>query len=742
MAAATGDLLSRAIAAHQHGDRIQAERLYRRVLSQDKRNTDALHYFGLFQAENQHWEEAAQLLRQAIRFGAKSPDVHANLGSILNIVKRHEDALKSYEKALAIDPDHPSALMNYAGTLLALNLPGKALPILDRLIAKDPSLSIALHNRCIALLDLGRHEDVIAATEKILSRDPRDADAWSQRGMAFAALHCYQEAKAAYRKSLDLKPRSAAVLNLLGDVNLNLNRPDEAATNYDEAIAADKSYAAAWFGRGKLLLAVGRYKDAADAFDRAYALQPQLPFVEGYRIHAKLYVCDWSNLDNEIDHLRKSVRERKPAAPPFTMLAVSPSPDEQYLCARAYVEKFFPANAVSTLSRGPCDHDKIRIAYVSGEFRDHPTAYLTAELFECHNRERFDVFAISTRDNNGGSMRPRIAQAADGFFDAGKLSNHEIANWIRQKEIDILVDLNGYSGHERAGIFVPKPAPIQVNYLAFPGTMGASWMDYIIGDATLVDDDEHAFFSEKVIYLPDSYQPNDRRRKISSRQYTRGEMGLPEDGFVYCCFNTSYKIMPLVFDVWMRVLRDVKESVLWLLESNPTVEANLKREAERRGIGQERLIFARGMSLSEHLSRLRLADLFLDTLPYNAHTTASDALWSGVPILTCRGSTFAGRVAHSLLRAIGLEELVTRSLEEYERLAVAIGKDAHVLADLKSKVQRNRESHPLFDTPRYTRCLEAAYAEMWRRHQRGERPASFRVKSDHADDMAAHPRGP
>jgi protein O-GlcNAc transferase len=733
VAAPTGDLLNRAIAAHQYGDRVQAERLYRQVLSKEKRNTDALHYFGLLQAENGHLEEAAQLLGQGIRFGAQSPDVHANLGRILNLLNRHQDALKSYEKALAMNAHHASALVNYAGTLLALNLPEKALPILDRLIENDPSSSIALHNRCIALLDLGRHEDAIAATEKILSRNPKDADAWSRRGIAFAALHCYPEAVAAYRKSLDLRPRSAAVLNMLGDVNLNLNRPDEAATNYDAAIATDKTYAPAWFGRGKLLAALGRHQDAFDAFDRAYALQPELPFVEGYRIHAKLHVCDWSNLSREIDRLRKNVRARKPAAPPFTMLAVSPSPAEQHLCAQAYVKQTFPASGVATWSGPVYDHDKIRIAYVSGEFRDHPTAYLTAELFECHDKERFEVCAVSTRANDdGGSMRRRISQVLDVFFDAGQLSSHDIAEWIRQKEIDVLIDLNGYSGHERAGIFALKPAPIQVNYLAFPGTMGADWMDYIIADAALVDDDEHAFFSEKLVYLPDTYQPNDRRRPISSRRYTRGEMGLPDDGFIYCCFNATYKITPFVFDVWMRALRDVDGSVLWLLESNAAVEENLKREAERRGVGRERLVFARAMPLSEHLSRLQLADLFLDTLPYNAHTTASDALWSGVPVLTCRGSAFAGRVADSLLRAIGLEELVTPSLAEYAKLAVAIAKDADALANFKSKLQRNRESHPLFDTPRYARSLEAAYAEMWRRHQRGEGPASFRVNLDHA----------
>ena len=728
MAATTDNLLRGATTAHQVGDRAQAERLYRQVLSTDKKNPDALHYFGLLQAENGRLDEAARLLRQAIRFGARSADVHANLGRILNLLDRHQDALESYEKALAINPDHPAALMNYAGTLLSLHLPDKALPLLDRLLRLDPNSSIALHNRCIALIDLTRYEEAIAETDKLLARDKKDPEAWSKRGIAFARLQRYDDARLSYQKSLETRPRSAAVLTLLGNLNFKFQRFDDAVANYDEAIAADEKYAPAWLGRGNLLAQFRHHQEAFAAFDRAYGLQPNLPSVEGNRLHSKMHICDWSNLAEEMLRLRKHVREGKYVANPFAMVPVSPSLSEQLRCAETYASNTYPSSAA--WSGTIRDHDRIRVAYLSGEFRDHAISVLTADLFECHDKSKFDVFAVSTGIDDDSPMRRRLMAAFGEFFDARNLSSTAIVEWIKTKEIDILVNLNGYIGYERTDVFLQKPAPIQVNYLGYPGTMGATYMDYIIADPTLVGDDEQAYFTEKIAYLPDTYQPNDRHRPISSRRYSRSEMGLPDDGFVYCCFNNTYKMNPDIFDVWMNVLRRVEASVLWLPQANAAVEGNLKREAGRRGISEERIVFAKPLpALAEHLSRLRLADLFLDTLPFNAHTTASDALWAGVPVLTCRGSTFAGRVADSLLRAIGLDDLVKRSLADYEAAAVAIAKDAASIAEIKERLQRNRESHPLFDTPRYTRHIEAAYAEMWQRHRQGRPPASFRVNA-------------
>lgn len=313
-----------------------------------------------------------------------------------------------------------------------------------------------------------------------------------------------------------------------------------------------------------------------------------------------------------------------------------------------------------------------------------------------------------------GEMRQRLIPAFDRFVDVRDYGDREVALLLRQWQIDIAIDLKGYTTSARPGILAHRPAPIQVNYLGYPGTMGVSHIDYILADKVVIPESDQHYYQEKIVYLPDTYQANDQKRQIATELPSRAELGLPENGFVFCCFNNNYKITPVLFDIWMRLLQQVPTSVLWLFENNPTVSRNLRQEAIKRGIVPERLVFAPAIKLDKHLSRIRQADLFLDTLPYNAHTTASDALWAGLPVLTCKGNTFAGRVAASLLSAIGLPELVTNSLAEYEALALHLATNPEVLAEIKTKLARNRDTHPLFDTKLFCRNIEAAYRGMCR----------------------------
>ncbi len=350
-----------------------------------------------------------------------------------------------------------------------------------------------------------------------------------------------------------------------------------------------------------------------------------------------------------------------------------------------------------------------------------------AGIFEQHDRLRFETTAISFGPDQPGEMRERLKASFNRFVDARLRSDQEVADLLRKLEIDIAIDLNGFTQRGRPKIFARRPAPIQVNYLGYPGTMGAEYIDYILADRIVIPEDQHEFYTEKVAYLPDCYQPNDNKRKISNELPTRNQLGLPRDGFVFCCFNNAFKILPDVFDVWMRLLKAVDGSVLWLLDTGETAKKNLCLEAEKRGVSADRLVFAPRAAPADHLERHRLADLFIDTLPYNAHTTASDALWAGLPVLTCCGPTFASRVASSLLNAVGLPELTTHSLDEYESLALKIARDTSFLADLKAKLAINRETYPLFDTERFTRHIEAAYIGMWERHCRGKPPESFAV---------------
>jgi predicted O-linked N-acetylglucosamine transferase (SPINDLY family) len=369
----------------------------------------------------------------------------------------------------------------------------------------------------------------------------------------------------------------------------------------------------------------------------------------------------------------------------------------------------------------------VRIAYLSADFYLHATAYLTAGLFELHDRSRFEVLGVSFGPDDASDMRARLVKSFDRFCDVTARSDEEAARLLASLQVDIAVDLKGYTQDARTGILAYRPAPIQICYLGYPGTMGASFMDYVIADATVLPFDQQSFYTEKIIHLPDCYQVNDSRRAIAERTPSRPEAGLPGQGFVFCCFNNNYKITAPIFEVWMRLLSAVPGSVLWLLSDNTSAHNSLRRQAAARGIDAARLVFADRLPIDRHLARQRLADLFLDTLPYNAHTTASDALWAGLPMLTCRGEAFAGRVAASLLNAAGLPELVTGSLQEYEAMALKLATDASLLGSIRRKLAQNRPNCPLFDTDRFRRHLEAAYLTAWGIYQRGEPPGSFSI---------------
>jgi predicted O-linked N-acetylglucosamine transferase (SPINDLY family) len=399
------------------------------------------------------------------------------------------------------------------------------------------------------------------------------------------------------------------------------------------------------------------------------------------------------------------------------------------MCAERYIADRHPPAPVPLWRGERYRHDRIRVAYLSADFHDHATAHLAAGLFEHHDRARFETFAVSFGPDDRSAMRQRLERAFGRFIDVRGKTDQAIAELVRRHEIDIAVDLKGVTLGARPGVLARRPAPLQVNYLGYPGTMGAPYIDYLIADAFVVPPDGEGAYSEKVVRLPDCYQINDATRPVAQAPPSRAQAGLPPDAFVFCCFNNNYKITPDLFDVWMRLLRAVEGSVLWLLEGNAHAPGNLRREAQARGVAADRLVFApRLADLDAHLARHRLADLFLDTHYCNAHTTASDALWAGLPLLTCAGATFASRVAGSLLHAVGLPELVTHSLADYEALALTLARDEILLADVRDRLARNRLTVPLFDTARTTRAIEQAFTAMWERHKGNEPPKGFTVQ--------------
>jgi protein O-GlcNAc transferase len=441
-------------------------------------------------------------------------------------------------------------------------------------------------------------------------------------------------------------------------------------------------------------------------------------------MHVADQICKWS-----ADTARADLIDRckVPAfdGTPFAFLAMSDDPQLHHDLAKAYVRNRAPLPG-SPLWRQRGAREKIRIGYLSADFQEHPVSFLIAEMIALHDRSRFEIFGISAGANDGGEQRRLLEATFDTFVDVSAITDTALAQRIAEAEIDILVDLGGHTKDGRILALAHRPAPVQVTYLGYPGPTGAPFIDYAIVDANVVPASDAHAYSEKLVYLPECFLCNDRRRKLADRTPSRAECGLPTDGFVFCCFNNSYKINAPVFDIWMRLLTAVPGSVLWLRADNNSARANLQREATARGVAPQRLVFAERVdSNSDHLARHRVADLFIDTLPYNAHITASNALWVGLPVLTCTGRSFAARVAGSLLHAIGLPELVTGSLPEYEALALRLATCPAELRALRDRLAYNRSTHPLFDTPRWTRHLEAAFQEMWSLHCDGEQPRSF-----------------
>lgn len=756
-----GQNLKRALFLHQKGDLNEAANLYRQLIAKDPKNFHALHFLGIIEASAGKIDQAKALMARSLSVQPPNIQFIENYAAILCQCGDYDAALQTCRHGLEIDRANTSLLYVDAISLFKLNQLQESLTQFDKLLSYQPKHIAALNERGSVLAAMKRYDAALASVEAALMLNSRYAeahlnkgnlcselkrydealtaygralalrsdlaDAWLGRGNVFRGRKRFDEALAAYDKALALSPGLANAWLGRGNVFYELKRDDEAIAAYDKALALSPDLAEAWYGRGNALSSLKRHDDALAAYDRAFKIQPELRELEGRRLHAKQLLCDWSGLEDDISHLLGQIRGGVPASPPFTLLAVPSSPADQLRCANDYIANLpaFPPLWSGTIYA----HDRIRIAYLSSDFREHAIAYLTAGLFEEHHKSQFEVTALSYGlEASESDMRRRVKAAVECFVDVSLETDQAVAELIERLEIDIAIDLNGITGQARPNILSRRPAPIQVNYLGYPGTTGAGYMDYILADSTVIPGDQFAFFSEKIVWLPDAYQVNDRARRIAEYTPTRDELGLPNGGFVYCCFNNCYKIMPAVFDIWMRLLREIDGSVLWLLEENSVAVRNLRDEAARRGVEPDRLVFAPRLPLADHLARCRQADLFLDTLPYNAHTTASDALWAGVPVLTCLGPTFAGRVAASLLKAVGLPELVTTSLEDYEALARKIAEEPALCASLRQKLARNREVCPLFDTRRFTRDIESAFTIMWQRYQRGEPPQSFAVE--------------
>jgi predicted O-linked N-acetylglucosamine transferase (SPINDLY family) len=762
MASATPPDLRTALFFHQAGQLNKAANIYREILAHNPDNHNALHYLGLLEAQMGHFERARPLIARSLELQPANKQVRENYATILVKAGRHDSAIQTCNEGLRSDPTNACLLYVSATAFFKLRRLPESLRLFDKLLTVQPDHVVSINERGSVLAEMKEYDQALAAFQKAVTLNPKFADAHLNIGNLLGELERHEEAKSSFEKALELNPRLARAWSGLGNilrrrrafdealavfakalalepdlaeawlgrgnVYTQLKQHDNAFAAFDRAVSLEPNLAAAWLGRGNVYTQLTQHDNAFAAFDKALSLEPDIDYAESLRLHSKTHLCDWTELEAETARLLARVREGKEASSPFVLLPLPCTAADQLRCAERFM-KDLPVYSPVWLGES-YSHDRIRIAYLSADFRNHPVAQLTAGLFEHHDKSRFEVTGISIGSADDSPLRRRLESAFEHFIDAADKTDADIARLIRDREIDIAVDLMGHTTHSRPDILAQRAAPIQVHYLGYAGTLGAHHIDYIVADSTVVREEHRRFFTEQVVWLPDSYFASDDRRAISPRMPTRRECGLPEAGFVFCSFNNSYKITPTMFQLWMRLLQATPNSILWLRQVGPIAMANLRREAERHGVSPQRLVFAsRVAENADHLARQRQADLFLDTLPYNAHTTASDALWAGLPVLTCLGETFAGRVAASLLRAIGLPELVAESLKEYEALALKLAHDPALLVAIKAKLGRHREVYPLFDTARFTRHIEAAYVTMWERYQRGMPPEAFTVST-------------
>jgi predicted O-linked N-acetylglucosamine transferase (SPINDLY family) len=699
-------LMDRAIALQRSGRWAEAEQLYLTLLADTPHDFAARHLLGVARAQAGRLEEALADIDAALKINPDDAEAVLNRANVLKLLDRPLEAVAGYDQALALNPGWTQAENNRGTVLQALGRFEDALAAYDRVLIETPGNVEALNNRGSVLQDLKRPAEALASYDAALRLAPNFAAAFNNRGSALLELKRFADALSCFDRALTLRPEDAQVMNNRGNALQGLARYEEALAAYDQALAARPDYAQALNNRGEALQQLKRHEEALAAFDRAAQVQPQ---AFGGAAMAALNLCDWERTVRIGAQIAQRVADGDPV-PPWVLLGYSDDESLQRRCAANVIAARFPV-LPPPLARTRYSHDKMRLAYISSDIGYHPVATQIVQLIESHDRRRFEIIGVGTNEDDGSSQRRRLVSAFDRFIPAHQQPPAAIAEQLRALEVDVLVDLNGHTQGDHFDVLSHRPAPVQASWLGYAGTTAAPFVDYVIADRTVAPNADA--FSEKLAYLPNCFFPSDTGR-MPGNSPTRAQAGLPEGAFVFCCFNNTWKITEPVFAIWLRLLAQTPGSVLWLKQAGEKAAANLIRTARDHGIDPSRLVFAQPAPLEVHLARHQLADLFLDTLPYNAHATACDALWAGLPVLTRKGGAFAARVAASLLTAAGLPELIVQTAEDYEALALALARDPARLEDLRNRLAANRATAPLFDTPRLARDLEALIARLVR----------------------------
>lgn len=719
-----------------YGNLLQALKQYQAaIISYDQalqitQNTTTIMHKGFaLQALQQH-EAALTCFNQYINFTPNDVQLRFVRANLLHELKQFDQALIDYDFILQIYPHVVEILSNKANTLVQLKRYKEALDAFNSALYIQPNNAVILFNRGNLYQTTKDYQQALQNYDAAIALMPNYAQAFTNRGIVLRYLKQLSHALTSYDQALSITPDCAVTFFNRAGVLQDLYQHDQAIDSYSQAIAINPTYTEAIANRASTYRILKQHQAAFNDYDRAFQLNQEFDFLPGIRHHAKMSINYWNNFDEDITFIRRNIQQNKKTSAPFPVLSVIASSALHQQCATLFAQEkcqnFLPLPAITQRYQ----HSKIRIAYFSSDFYNHATAHLMAELFEKHDRTQFEIFAFSFGQTKQDALRQRLINTFDHFIDIEAISDIDATLLARQHEIDIAIDLKGFTWDARPNIFALRAAPIQINYLGYPGTMGAHFIDYLIADHTLIPTVDQQYYNEKIIYLPHTYQSNDTTRPISDHPIARADCGLPENAFVFCCFNNNYKITPHTFDSWVNILNRVPKSVLWLFEDNSQARENLHKEAKKRGLSVDKIFFAERMEPSKHLARHRVADLFLDTLPYGAHTTASDALWAGLPVLTQQGNTFAGRVAASLLNAIDMPELITHTQTEYENLAVELALHPQKLNEIKQKLHTNKTHAPLFNTTLFTKHIEQAYKLAIQRHQHNLPPEHINVPAE------------
>ena len=674
-----------AIKFHKNGNLLKANNILLEILDESPRDFDTLHLLGIIAFQTNKYETSINFIKRAIEIDPNNFEIHKNLSVIFKTIGKLDNALQCCNDAIKIKPDYAEAY-NHKGDIL-----------------------IRANNYILA----------IENWKKALKINPHYAEVHNNLGNVYTKLNKLTDALNYYNKSIELKPNFAEAYVNRAFVSKELKNYDSALDDCNKAIKLKHNFAEAFNNKAIIYREIKKMKKAYENYLEAYRLKPNINFLLGSLIYTKLNLGIWDNFEDNLKKLEEKVINKNTSIHPFSSLLFYNSSKIQKIAAERYLNLNYP-ESLENKKFNIKTYDgikKIRIGYYSRDFCLHPVSSLIVHFLELHNKEKFEIYGFYFGpDKKDDAMLNRIIKSFDHFHIVRSKTDKDIASLSRNLEIDIAIDLMTYTEKNRFGMFIERCAPIQVNYLGYPGTSGSKHIDYIIADQTLIPKENEKDYSEKIIFLPNSYQSNDSTKKISTKIYTKNEFSLPEKNFIFCCFNKNHKINPNVFDLWIKIMKKVDNSVLWLLEENPIFAENIKKECKKRNFDYKRIIFAKKINLSEHLARHKLADLFLDTMPYGAHTTCSDALWSGLPVITIIGKTFSSRVSASLLNAIKLQELITKNENEYENLAIELATNAEKLNKIKIKLKKNIHIEPLFNTKLFTKNIELAYEKIYTRY--------------------------